>query len=246
MKRRVSGWSFRLMKEGERSKSALFVTLTYNTENVPISENGYMTLRKSDLQKFFKRLRKLSDARLRYYAVGEYGTNRFRPHYHIILFNADIEQIERAWALDNQKIGDIHCGEVCEASIGYTLKYVSKPKRIPLHQRDDRIPEFAIMSKKMGDNYITENMIKWHKNDLTNRMYVPIKDGKKIAMPRYYKEKIYTMAEKKSIFLTMQNIAEQEEQAERIKLGEKYEQEKLTIVLDEFRKMYKNNKRKDL
>ena len=89
-------------------------------------------------------------------------------------------------------------------------------------------------------------MIKWHKNDLTNRMYVPIKDGKKIAMPRYYKEKIYTMAEKKSIFLTMQNIAEQEEQAERIKLGEKYEQEKLTIVLDEFRKMYKNNKRKDL
>ena len=98
----------------------------------------------------------------------------------------------------------------------------------------------------MGDNYLTENMIRWHKNDLTNRMYVPIKDGKKIAMPRYYKEKIYTMQEKKSIFLTMQAIAEQEDKAERIKLGESYEQVKLDIVLSETKKMYKNNKRKDL
>lgn len=246
MKRRVSGWSFRLMKEGERSESALFVTLTYDTQYVPISPHGYMTLKKSDLQKFFKRLRKLSDARIKYYAVGEYGSTRYRPHYHIILFNADIEQVERAWALDNKKIGDIHCGQVSEASIGYTLKYVSKPKRIPLHQRDDRLPEFSLMSKKMGDNYLNEKMIKWHKNDLTNRMYVPIKDGKKIAMPRYYKEKIYTMEEKKSIFLTMQNIAEQEERQERIDLGERYEQVKLDIVLSEYEKMYKTNKRKDL
>jgi len=35
-------------------------------------------------------------------------------------------------------------------------------------------------------------MKKWHKSDLENRMYVNLEDGKKIAMPRYYKDKIYT------------------------------------------------------
>ena len=58
------------MKEGERSNSALFITLTYDTQFVPITENGYMTLKKSDLQKFFKRLRKLSNERLKYNSIG--------------------------------------------------------------------------------------------------------------------------------------------------------------------------------
>jgi len=245
LKRRISGWSFRLVKEGERSTSALFITLTYNTDHIPISPNGFMTLNKPDLQKFFKRLRKLSNAKLKYYSCGEYGTKHMRPHYHIILFNADINHVERAWALDNKKIGEIHCGEVSEASIGYTLKYVCKPKTIPRHARDDRIKEFSLMSKKMGENYLTENMIKWHKNDLINRMYIPMKDGKKIAMPRYFKERIYSLEEKKSITKRMQSEIKELDEQERQKHGDKYEKHKLEIVLDEFRKMYKNNKRKD-
>ena len=39
-------------------------------------------------------------------------------------------------------------------------------------------------------------MLRWHKQDLLNRMYVPIKEGKKIAMPRYYKDKIYTQLQR--------------------------------------------------
>lgn len=31
----------------------------------------------------------------------------------------------------------------------------------------------------------------WHHADELNRMYLNLKDGKKAAMPRYYKEKIY-------------------------------------------------------
>jgi len=88
-KRRTSGWSFRLVKEGERSLSALFITLTYDTEYVPITSNGYMSLDIKDLQKFFKRLRKLTNEKLKYYAVGEYGSTKMRPHYHIILYNAN-------------------------------------------------------------------------------------------------------------------------------------------------------------
>lgn len=35
-------------------------------------------------------------------------------------------------------------------------------------------------------------MIDWHTNDLDNRMYCNIEGGRKIAMPRYYKLRIYT------------------------------------------------------
>ena len=55
--RRVSGWSFRLVQEDKRAYSSSFLTLTYNTKHVPLSKKGFMTLRKTDLQSFFKRLR---------------------------------------------------------------------------------------------------------------------------------------------------------------------------------------------
>jgi hypothetical protein len=208
-KRRTSGWSFRLVKEGERSKSALFITLTYDTEFVPITKNGYMTLHLPDLQKFFKRLRKLTNEKLKYYAVGEYGSTKKRPHYHIILFNANKEHIARAWALNNHIIGTYHIGNVSDASIGYTLKYMSKKSQIPMHQNDDRKKEFSVMSKGLGSNYITDSMIKWHKNLLEERMYIPIKDGKKIAMPRYYKDKMYNEEEKDKIALYMVKKSEE-------------------------------------
>ena len=208
-KRRTSGWSFRLVKEGERSKSALFVTLTYDTEYVPITTNGYMTLDLKDLQKFFKRLRKLSNEKLKYYAVGEYGSTKKRPHYHIILYNANPEHINRAWALNNKSIGTYHIGNVSAASIGYTLKYMSKKSQIPIHTNDDRIKEFSVMSKGLGSNYLTDNMINWHKNNLEQRMYVPIEDGKKIAMPRYYKDKMYNEQEKDKISKYMVKISEE-------------------------------------
>lgn len=191
--RRISGWSFRLVKEGERSSSSFFITLTYDTDHVPITKKGFKTLDKRDLQLFFKRLRKKHEGeniKIKYYAVGEYGGKRYRPHYHIILFNAKLEHVLNSWVKDGRYMGDYFVGTVEEASIGYVLKYISKTKKIPLHKNDDRLQEFCLMSKGMGANYLTKAMEKWHKADIGNRMYCNLKDGKKIAMPRYYKQKL--------------------------------------------------------
>lgn len=192
-KRRASSWSFRLMKEYERAVSGSFVTLTYDSDNIPLSKNGFMTLRKEDLQKFFKRLRKLhpSGTPIKYYAVGEYGENYKRPHYHIILFNANTDLIHKAW-----KFGHIHIGTLTEASVGYTLKYMSKAKATKLFARDDRAPEKSYMSKGLGENYLTPQMIQWHKNKPTERVYAVTSDSKKIALPRYYRNKIYNEEER--------------------------------------------------
>jgi len=212
MKRRTSGWSYRLIKEGERSSSALFVTLTYNTEYVPITEKGYMNLDKTDIQKFFKRLRKLSKTKIKYYVCGEYGIKKMRPHYHIILFNANKEHIQKAWILNNKPLGTMHIGQVNEATIGYTLKYMTKKGKIPLHYNDNRQKEFSLMSKRLGDNYITKKMIDWHKKDL----------------------------EKDKIAMYLKDIAEKETEKLQTELGETYEKVMVERHINQFKKMYKN------
>lgn len=192
VRRRVSGWAFRLNKQSEQSNSAHFVTLTYNDEHIKKTKNGFETLVKKDVQDFFKRLRKLTKQKISYYAVGEYGDTGERPHYHIILFNANPKIVENAWKLNDITLGNVHFGDVGDASVGYTLKYISKDKKIPQFNGDDRQKEFALMSKGLGAGYLTENMVKWHtKGNIENKVYLPLKDGKKAAMPRYYKDKIY-------------------------------------------------------
>lgn len=240
IKRRTSAWSFRLMQEDKRSKSSLFVTLTYDTMKVPITHNGYMTIVKRDLQLFFKRLRKAhvkENISIKYYAVGEYGGKTKRPHYHIILFNAKLSLISTAWNL-----GHVHYGTVSEASVGYTMKYIAKNGSIPMHRNDDRTPEFSLMSKGLGDNYITDKTKKWHKQDLTNRMYCNVGE-KKISMPRYYKEKIYSESERKAISSSIKLKQSLEEQKNYETEG--YYAEKAQDDLQSFRRQKHKNSSRD-
>ena len=108
---RRAEWSFRLRQELKVSTSAHFLTLTYEDQKLPRTADGLGTLLKSDLQKFFKRLRKESVNKLRYYAVGEYGTNTERPHYHALLFNCENKVLEETlvtvWSLGQVQIGTV-------------------------------------------------------------------------------------------------------------------------------------------
>lgn len=79
-------WSFRLQAEMLYHEHNSFITLTYDDNHVPLSESGNLTLRKSDFQKFIKRLRKNTGLDISYYACCEYGDHTFRPHYHAIIF----------------------------------------------------------------------------------------------------------------------------------------------------------------
>lgn len=194
--RRASGWSFRLMQQDRIAQSSHFITLTYATSNVPLSPNGYKTLDKRDIQLFFKRLRKAHDvSNIKYYVAGEYGGQTNRPHYHAIIFNARLDLVQPAWDK-----GDIHYGTVSGASIGYTLKYMCKDSKKRYYgTKDDRATEFSLMSKGLGLNYINDKTSEWHKSDLDNRMYLPLMDGQKCAMPRYYKDKMYNEDERDKI-----------------------------------------------
>lgn len=200
--RRTSQWSHRLVQEDKDSLCSWFVTLTYNNEHVPRTPNGFKTVCKKDVQKFMKRLRHYAPKfpKIKYYAAAEYGSKTQRPHYHIILFNVDPDDVERAWRdKDGNPLGSCYFGTVTAASVGYSLKYISKKGSIPLHQRDDRTPEFSLQSTKLGIGYLTPAMVQYHEHDMLNRMYVNIENGKKIAMCRYYKDKLYTKEQREHI-----------------------------------------------
>lgn len=208
-KRYASGWSFRLNTEEKYSDTAYFLTMTYSPDNVEYTPNGYKTLNKDHLRAFWKALRKKNSKQLKYYAVGEYGSKTHRPHYHAILFNADLATVvgtAPAHALKTGLIpmdgkteltsnlwkhGYVTVGRVNELSVGYALKYMLKKLTRKKHSRDDRVLEFSAMSKKLGSQYLTKQARNYHISDLTGRFCLKLPNGARAPIPRYYKQHFY-------------------------------------------------------
>lgn len=98
-------WANRMMLELEYHDSAYFVTLTYSDDFLPKSpvydaDTGeYLysskTLRKSDLSKFIKHVRKhFPNDKIRFFGAGEYGSKTLRPHYHVIIFGLHLDDLK--------------------------------------------------------------------------------------------------------------------------------------------------------
>ncbi|MCT3639124.1 hypothetical protein HZR07_00710 [Elizabethkingia anophelis] len=190
-KRRTNSWFARLTEQLKVSDTAYFVTLTYDDMSLPFSPNGLMTLDYRDFQLFMKRARKLQKKKISYFLVGEYGSQTHRPHYHAIVF--DVENISQF--LNEWRMGHTHAGTVTHKSIYYTLKYCTKS--ITEGDRDlddDRKSEKALMSKALGLSYLTNAIINYYKDDVSRSF--SLLGGTTIGLPRYYRDKIFTDAEK--------------------------------------------------
>jgi len=147
------------MHEKQMHDASSFLTLTYDDDHLP-KDGG---LRKRDLQLFMKRLRKWhGQSGLRFYGCGEYGSDSWRAHYHVLLFNLDFEDkvfyknsgsgepLFKSASL--QKIwtdGESYIGAVTPQSCAYVARYVLKKvgKEITPHGCE---PEFAVRSMRPG------------------------------------------------------------------------------------------------
>lgn len=259
---RIREWTFRLKKEQERSRSVDFITLTYDTEHmdfvyVPYFKGRYGTLNPDHLKNFWKKLRMIEDRKLkklgehksikelkkhpdykpiRYYACGEYGKeSTMRPHYHAIVFNVvDKLSFFEAW---KKGIVDVSDKPVGPGAMAYCAKYIDKPKK--LHSNDPRIKEFSRMSKRLGENYITPEIIEYHKAKPEQRNYVTYLDGVKSRMPVYYRKKIFSNVERYKQAIHNEELAE--EQRNKLQL-EAEEQGKIFEDLEMERKKYHGEK----
>jgi len=266
------------MQEQKKSYSSYFVTLTYNTDYVPLTKRGQMTLVKTteqyealpqqhryedkDIsgQGFIKRLRYYQEERkrlgkidleqytrsrktssglftenpIKYYMAGEYGSKRFRPHLHIILFNAiSKEDIKAAWTF-----GEVWIDEVNQNTVEYTLKYICKP---PTAKKKgfDGIPEFSLMSKGLGKDYFDKDAQRFHKQDYAN--YVVNNRDIKVPLPRYYRLKkdeegkeiiTKTDRERKAIYMDGEfTIRDNEARRLSKKYGQNYDEIQVKIAM---------------
>lgn len=117
-------WQTRIMLECLTCTDSTFLTLTYDEMNVPWNYH----LVKEDLTLFIKRYRERLGHKIRYYAIGEYGDETWRPHYHLCIFSE--ERIERCYRSceDMRKRG--HCTGDCIASLSWNKGNVSVTPKI--------------------------------------------------------------------------------------------------------------------
>lgn len=165
-------WAHRIMLEASQYSSNAFLTLTYSDLSLPVVRciaNGLDRgdLRPKHLQDWLKRFRKeIAPSKIRYYAVGEYGDETQRPHYHVAVFNYPSCGLkETLYTRD----GFVRCCEQCKlvhstwghgriangaleiGSAQYVAGYVTKKMtRFDDPRLDGRHPEFARMSLRPG------------------------------------------------------------------------------------------------
>lgn len=181
---RANQWTFRIEKELDVSSSAYFVTLTYDDEHLPFNEpDGVMSVSRRDVQLFFKRLRKTTKNRLKYFLTSEYGELFGRPHYHLILFNYDKDPVhlESCW-----RNGFVKFGTVTPGSIRYVTKYFVTPQEvIP----KGALKPFSLCSKGIGLSYLSPSMVSYIESHI-DCPYLLDSDGRKVSFPRYFRKKL--------------------------------------------------------
>ena len=155
-----------------------FVTLTYDNDalmELEWNENGEPLLNYEDFKLFNKRLRKrLADKygtslEFKFVAVGEYGTEGERPHFHALYFGLDWQHCDQdiydAWGK-----GITDSKPIKEGAINYVLKYMQKDimrnkKAYGLKKNNEPFLKHSI---NLGKGFIEEHMEEIIKN---NGMY---------------------------------------------------------------------------
>lgn len=204
-------WATRGYLESLDYEKNWFCTITYDDEHMTTNEeletsdgitywnegdwNG--TLVPKELTQFIKNVRQimartkdkdgkpLQKEGIRFMACGEYGSERQRPHYHIIFLNLNLPNedlynpklinhefyyqshiIERAW-------GKGICN-ICEASwnnIAYTARYITKKingaESEDMYASKGQTKEFFRVSRMpgIGENYFRKHWQEIYKND---------------------------------------------------------------------------------
>lgn len=198
-------WALRLLHESEvqtHPDASWFLTLTYAPEHLP--ENG--TLVVEHISSFIKKLRKRSLNRVSYYAVGEYGDQTSRPHYHAVLCGPRFldrrelsyrngapvycsATVSSLWPFGNHELTSLTPGG-CAYVAGYVRKKVKKRHEEEEYLRVDPstgelvtlLPEFSRMSRRPG---IARAWIEKYWQDVYPRDFT-LWQGRPMKPPRYY------------------------------------------------------------
>lgn len=172
----------------QSGRGASFVTLTYDDNHIPCNSNGLVTLRKSDLQKWLKNLRRQQEyynekVPFKYVACGEYGDELGRPHYHIVFLGlTDVQVAKYTKKLWKHGLCDI--GPLGQGGLRYVLKYLTKahPTKDVKNMRLSLDVENPFVTHSFG---LGKNWIIRHVNDIADSNFIFNINGKDYLYPKY-------------------------------------------------------------
>jgi hypothetical protein len=208
-KQKSREWQVRLQEEIRHNKNGKFVTLTFSNESIKELANEIKGISGYNLdneigtlavRRFLERWRKKYKKSVKHWLVTELGGNGTENiHLHgIIWTNESAETINKIWKYGFTWIGDKNNdGYVNEKTINYIVKYISKT--------DEKHKEYnskILTSAGIGRNYLDREDSKKNKyNENNTKETYTTRQGTKLALPIYYRNKIYSEEEKEKLWL---------------------------------------------
>lgn len=217
-KQKARGWQIRLLEDIKTNKNGKFITLTFSNESIKElieqepnkawhglkGKEGYERdngIAKRAVRLFLERWRKTHKKSVRHWLITELGHNGTENiHMHGIIWTDEkIDEIRKHW-----KYGYIYPKKttkeknyVSERTVNYIIKYVTKQDEIYKGYKP-----IIMTSAGIGANYTkTYNATKNKYNEKTTNETYRTATGNKIAMPTYWRNKIYDDEEREKLWL---------------------------------------------
>ncbi len=219
-KQRANGWRIRLLEEikQHKPKHMHFVTLTFSNQSIadlnkeiPEHEKGYErdnAIATLAMRRFLERWRAKYGTSMKHWFITELGHNGTENiHLHgILVTNQKITVIHgKKYDITNQEIAKVWkygytwTGTyVNEATVNYVIKYCTKMDAEHLYYKPK-----VLASKGIGREYVnTPNakLTKYQPKGQTREQYIT-REGFKIGMPTYYRNKLYTEEQREKLWI---------------------------------------------
>lgn len=218
-KRKSREWQVRLLEDIKTNTNGKFITLTFSDEQyAALAEETEATgynldnqIATTAVRRFLERWRKVYGKSLRHWLVTELGHNGTKNiHLHgIIWTDTPLDNVEKIWQYGwvwkgktlEQRYGSTikrtTINYVNDKTISYITKYVTK-----VDQEHQYYKPIILTSNGIGSNYFTTGDYKRnHFNGTQTRETYKTRSGHSIAMPIYWRNKLYTDEQKEELWL---------------------------------------------
>ena len=219
-KQKAREWKIRLSEEIKRNKNGIFITLTFSNKSIKdlVSEiklknkkiKGYdldNSIATLSTRRFLERWRKETKKSVKHWLITEIGHKGTENiHLHGIIFTDKPNLIKKHWKYgyiwDGQETsGTKKINYVSEKTINYITKYITKKDLKNKHYKP-----IILCSPGIGKGYETSNNAqnsKYKKNE--TKEYYRTRQGNKLQLPVYYRNKIYTEEERELLWIEKLN-----------------------------------------
>lgn len=207
-KQKARNWSVRLQEDIRERKNGKFVTLTFSDKELNKLEKEIKGITGYDrdnevcriaIRRFTENWRKEYGKTIRHWVVTEIGgKNTERVHMHGIFWtDQKYKEIDRKWKYGKTVLGDGKRHYVNEETISYIVKYISK-----VDEKHKEYNSKMFVSKGIGKGYMErkDSERNKYKKGETIETYKS-RTGYELAMPIYYRNKIYSEEEREKLWI---------------------------------------------